>query len=372
MGTLAGGIAHDFNNILAPILGFSELVLEQLPPDSQEHADLRVVHEAAQRGRDIVSQILIFSRKSEGHHEEFDLREHIGEAVRFLRSTLPKTIVIKESITPEPVFVHGDTAQINQVLINLTVNARQAMPNGGVLSVALDRVPLDDFECYLGKRISGVYVRLSISDSGVGIEPTSIPHIFEPFYTTKPVGEGTGLGLSTVLGVVEQHEGALNVISTPGEGTTFEVYLKAREPTVRKAPRPSAPSPAGTESILLIDDEAPIMRLGCRVLEAFGYQVTAFTSPLAALNAFRDDPGRFNLVITDQMMDGMLGETLVGELRRIREDIPIILCTGFSESITPERMRQLGLNGFYHKPITAEGLGGVVRRALGEEGFLPN
>ena len=366
MGALAGGIAHDFNNILAPIMGFTELVKEKLPAGSQEHADLQVVLDAATRARDIVSQILVFSRQSEGKRELFDLRGHMREAANFVRSTIPKTIAIVEKFAEQPVYAMGDTAQLHQVLINLTVNASQAMPGGGTLTLGLDQVELQNFEVYLGQKISGAYARFSVSDTGVGIEPSTLPHIFEPFFTSKPVGEGTGLGLSTVLGIVEQHGGALNVISSPGEGTTFEIYLRARDAAPGRPSQKAATRPEGTERILLVDDEAPIARLGQRVLEDFGYQVTTHTSPVEALEAFRADPAKFHLVITDQMMDGMTGDKLVAEMRNIREDIPVVLCTGFSETITPEKMRQLGLNGFYYKPISAEGLGGVVRRALDE------
>lgn len=366
MGALAGGIAHDFNNILSPILGFTELVMEKLPKDGQEHSDLQVVYDAAKRARDIVSQILVFSRQSEGNYQDFDPRVNLAETAKFLRSTLPKTITIEETITDEPVQVLGDSTQIHQVLINLTVNAQQAMPEGGTLKLALERVDLQDFNCYLGQKISGPYIRFSVTDSGAGIEPSVMPHLFEPFFTTKPVGQGTGLGLSTVLGIVEQHGGALNVISTPGEGTTFEVYLRARDAEPRQAASEPVARPEGTERILMVDDEVTIVRLGRRVLEEFGYHVTTHTSPLKALEAFRADPAKFHLVITDQMMDGMTGDKLVTEMRNIRHDIPIVLCTGFSESITPEKMRELGLSGFYYKPISAQGLGGVVRRALDE------
>ena len=364
IGTLAGGIAHDFNNLLFPIIGFTELTMEKLPPESREHADLKLVLGAALRARDIISQVLLFSRKSGGPHEYFNLKALLEESISFLETSLPESIIIDRRISADSAIVHGDSNQIYRILVNVCVNAAQAMEDGGVLSLTLERVELHAFEATLGKRLSGDHVRLAVSDTGKGMDEETRAHIFEPFFTTKPVGEGTGLGLSTVLGVVEQHDGALKVSSTPGRGTTFEIFFKAASEAQLTPRLKAVKKPMGSESILFVDDESAAAHLGRRVLERYGYQVTAATSGKEALEIFQRKPREFDLVISDQTMLGMSGEKLVRNLRRIREDIPIILCTGYSDSITQEKVADLGIDGFFYKPIEPEDMGHLVRQVL--------
>ena len=366
LGVLAGGIAHDFNNILFPILGFTELTLEKLPPDSQEHRDLTVVRDAARRAKNIVSQILQFTRQSASQLGAVDLRVVVKEVLTFLRSTLPKNISVKEDYSPGAAHVNADANQIHQVLLNMCVNATQAMPAGGELAISVEEVYLDGFTGFMGRKISGPYVKLTVSDTGVGMDESVQAQIFDPFFTTKPIGQGTGLGLSTVLGIVEQHDGAVGVISSPGQGSTFEIYLKALKGALARAPAKELEPRTGSGSIMVVDDEENITRLMKKILEGYGYRVTAFNSGREALAVFRDRPEQFQLVIVDQMMPGMDGRELMVEIRRIRPDIAIILGTGFSEVLSYDKLKLLGLSDFFYKPITAAELGEKVRRVLQE------
>ena len=364
IGTLAGGIAHDFNNLLFPIIGFTELTLEKLPPDSTEYADLKLVLGAAFRAKDIVSQVLLFSRKSEGAHQYFDLRPLVAESLKLLQTTLPNNVSIRQEIAPELPIVWGDSSQIHQIVINLYMNAVQAMEDGGELGLNLEMAELDDFETSLGNRLTGRFVRLSVSDTGKGMDEQTMARMFEPFFTTKAVGQGTGLGLSMVLGVVEQHEGGIRVVSQPGQGTTIQIFLKAGSESQLSGRELEAAKPVGTESILFVDDEAASAQVGKRILEHYGYDVTAVTSGKEALRIFEKDPQRFDLVITDQAMREMSGEELAGNLRRLRGDLPIIMCTGYSESITQDRMGELGIDGLFYKPVQPEEMGNLVREVL--------
>jgi PAS domain S-box-containing protein len=364
LGTLAGGIAHDFNNILFPIIGFTELTLRELPPDSRLHENLSIVHDAALRARDIVSQILTFSRQTENRPAVMALRPLLHEGLRFLRSTLPSPVRIEERLADAPLHVNADAVQLHQVLMNLCVNGAQAMPDGGTLTVTLEAVELRSFGGYTGEPLSGACARLSVRDTGVGMDPVTQSRMFEPFYTTKPVGKGTGLGLAAVLGIVAQHAGTIDVRSAPGEGTQIDLYL----PLV---PAPSGPvdeaePQAGVEgaSILFVDDEWGIVELVRTVLGEAGYQVAAFASSRAALSAFEREPHAYDLLVTDQSMPGLTGEKLVQAVRHIRPELPVILGTGFSEVLTPERARELGIDCIYHKPITPRHLLELVAAAL--------
>lgn len=367
LGTLAGGIAHDFNNILMPIMGFAEILLEEVPPESPQQAWLKIIHEASHRGKDLISQILLFSRRTDSHKKSVPLKPMVLEVSRFLKSTLPRTIVIHEIVRDEGM-TNADPSQVHRVVMNLCVNAAQAMPNGGELTLSLDRVHLDECECYLGQTLSGPHVRLCVADTGVGMDEEVLAHIFEPFFTTKSVGDGTGLGLSTVYGIVQDHGGGIRVTSRPGHGTAFDVFFPAMEPAQNRTGVTAADLPGGGNSILFIDDEQSIADLGREALQRLGYRVTALTDGITALEIFRADPGRFDLVVTDQTMPDITGDQLTREFRSIRPDIPIILCTGYSESITPERASALGINEFAYKPVGASSLGRLVRAVLDRKG----
>jgi len=367
IGTLAGGIAHDFNNILTSILGYTEIALSDVPPESTARKDLCQVLEAAQRAKDLVAQILAFSRQTEGERKPIELAPIIKEAIKMLRAVLPTTTEIRYHIAPDLSVVNADPTQIHQVLMNLCTNAAQAMPKGGLLEVALTNVELDEKLCAeLEDLTPGSYVKLTVSDTGCGMDETTLERIFDPFFTTKAPGEGTGMGLSVVHGIVKSHGGDITVHSEPGVGTTFDVYLPAVESIGEIAPEVVEPVRGGNESILFVDDEPAVVDISKRTLERLGYHVTTRTSSIEALELFRVKRDDFDLVITDQTMPNMTGSDLATEILRIRSDIPIILCTGFSHAISPEKAAALGIREFVMKPIVGAQLGRTVRRVLDE------
>ncbi len=364
LGQLAGGVGHDFNNVLTPIIGFSELLMDQFSTDSQEYSHLKVILGSAKRAADLVSQILIFGRESEEKKVECQLNSIVDEVVKLIRVTLPVTITIHERIE-DANLVLADATQMHQVLMNLCINAGQAMPEGGELEISLENVELDNVACYLGEGLSGPHVRISVADTGVGMDENTLAHLFEPFFTTKDVGKGTGLGLSTVLGIVVKHGGGICVSSQPGKGSTFEVLLPAVETAEGEPIVSQIPDLGGTESILFVDDEETITHLGREMLQRMGYRVAALTSSMEALELFKADPDRFDLVITDQTMPDLTGANLSQQLREIRHDIPIILCTGFSDTVTRDVANDLGINEFVYKPLGKKELGRTVRKVLG-------
>ena len=367
IGTLAGGIAHDFNNILVPILGFTELVLADLSDGSKAHKGLSQVLEAGHRATDLVAQILAFSRQTEGERRPIRIAPIVREALKLLHAALPSTIEIRQRIVPDIGVVHSDPTQIHQILMNLCTNAEHAMSEGGVLDVSLENVEFDEKFCAELEGLSpGSYLRLTVGDTGCGMDEETQERIFDPFFTTKAPGEGTGMGLSVVHGIVKKHGGEITVHSEPGVGTTFHVFLPVVESMAEARPETAEPVRGGTESLLFVDDEAMVVDMGRERLERWGYRVTTRTSSGEALELFRVNPGAFDLVITDQTMPDMTGADLAKELLRIRPELPIILCTGFSRAITPEKARALGIRAFVMKPIVGAELGRTVRRVLDE------
>ncbi|GAM09085.1 blue-light-activated protein [Geobacter sp. OR-1] len=368
IGTLAGGIAHDFNNILTAVIGYTDMALSKLPNDSTALRDLERVQEASTRAKDLVGRILTFSRQSEQKRKPVQLATIIDEVFKLLRSTLPSTIEINQQVhTP----VSGDTVladptQLHQVLMNLGTNAAHAMrPHGGVLSVSLTDIeadaPLISFHPDIRQ---GPYLRLTVSDTGHGMEESVRERIFDPYFTTKKVGEGTGMGLAVVQGIVKSHGGAISVYSEPGLGTTFHIFLpKFRGDAV--SPEASKTSEArGTERILFVDDEAMLADLGQELLESLGYSVTVTLSSREALELFRAAPKNFDLVITDMTMPGLTGKELAREFLGIRPEIPIILCTGFSEQINEKLAKEAGIKGYILKPYARNSLNDSIRKAL--------
>ena len=365
IGVLAGGIAHDFNNIISPILGFTELALSDVPAGSKAQKDMIEVQKAGKRARDLISQILTFSRQTEGERKPIQISFIIKEVLKLLQAALPSTIEIRKNIESDTHVVNADPTQIHQVLMNLCTNAEQAMLEGGVLEVSLSNVELNEAICAeLEGLTAGSFVRLTVSDTGCGMDKETLPRIFDPFFTTKAPGEGTGMGLSTVHGIVKSHGGDISVQSEPNKGTTFHVYLPAVESIDKAQPETAEPVRGGTESILFVDDEEIMVELGRDTLERLGYRVTTRTSSIEALELFRSRSGEFDLVITDMTMPKMTGVDLSVELIRIRPDIPIILCTGFSHVVTPEKARSMEIREFVMKPIVGAELGRTVRRAL--------
>jgi PAS domain S-box-containing protein len=366
LGTLAGGIAHDFNNILAAILGYTELGLYDVPRGTRVWHNLQEVLTAGRRAKELVQQILMFSRQTEQGRRPVHLDMIVKEVLRLLRASLPSTIVIEQEISLEPMTVLADPTQMHQVLMNLCANAEYAMrASGGTLAVHLQPVTVDGaFAAAHPMLAAGPGVRLTIRDTGSGMPPEVAERIFEPFFTTKGVGEGTGMGLAVVHGIVTSHDGTITVTSVPGAGTTFDIYLPRTAELPPESPQQEAQTLYGHERILFVDDEASLARLGQEMLERLGYTVIVRTSSVEALEAFRAMPERFDLVITDQTMPNMTGEKLARELRRIRPNIPIILCTGFSHVMTPEKARALSIDAYLLKPLVTHDLGATIRRVV--------
>jgi len=366
LGTLAGGIAHDFNNILSLIIGYTELVLNEIPKGSQLWEDLREVYQAGKRARDLVKQILVFSRQDKSERKPVKLHLVVTDALKLLRSSLPTTIEIREHLTATGM-VLADPTQIEQVIMNLCTNAYHAMrERGGLLEVRLEEVVLEGEAAARPLELPpGPYVTLTVRDTGHGMSGTVMDHIFEPYFTTKRTGEGTGTGLARVHGIVKGHGGAIAVDSAPDKGATFQVFL----PTVDGAkageePRERVLPPEGTERMLFVDDEQAMIEMGRRILEHLGYEVVTSTSGIEALEAFRAQPDKFDLVITDMTMPKMTGDEFATELMRIRPEIPIILCTGFSERITKEKAKGMGIRKFIMKPLVTSELAEAVREML--------
>jgi PAS domain S-box-containing protein len=370
MGTLAGGIAHDFNNILGVIIGYSEIMqIFDVPEEGPMKSRLEEVLKAAYRAKDLVQQILTFSRQTEQELKPLQINPIAKEALKFLRASLPSIIEIHQNIDGNVGPVLGDSTQMHQILINLSTNAAQAMnETGGVLEVTLSEFDFDENspEQFLDLE-PGVYIRLAVRDTGHGMAPEVMERIFDPFFTTKKKGEGTGMGLAVVHGIVKSYGGTINVKSKLGEGSIFEVFLpRIMTDVVEPDARTSVQVPTGNECILFVDDEKIVMDLGKGLLEHLGYEVVARTSSIEALEVFRNQPNRFDLVITDMTMPNMTGMELVKELIQIRPDIPVILCTGFSAKLTPEKAAAAGIREFVMKPFGARNLAETVRKALGD------
>ena len=368
IGTLAGGIAHDFNNILAAILGYTELAILDLPEDIRARQNLELSLKSAYRARDLVSQILTFSRQGETELRPVQIDPLISEALKMLRATLPTSIEIRHLIEKDAGYINADPTQIHQVLLNLSTNASYAMRDeGGILDISLNSVDLDEDISKLHSNLqTGPYLKLSVGDTGQGMDPRVVNRIFDPYFTTKEKGEGTGLGLAVVHGIVKAHGGVISIESRPKTGTTFHLFFPIIKG--RTEPQISAEEPLqnGRGRILFIDDEEVIADLGKKMLMKLGYEVEALTSSPEALELFRTQPDHFDLVMTDMTMPKMTGEKLAKEIMTIRPDIPMILCTGYSEQITEEKAKELGIKEFVMKPIRINDIATTIRRALGQ------
>lgn len=368
IGTLAGGIAHDFNNILTAIIGYTELAREEVPEGSRVQANLQEVLKAGMRAKDLVQQILMFSRQSTQEQKPLQMDSIVEEGLKLLRASIPTTIEIRPNIQRECGTVLGDPTQIYQVLMNLCANAAHAMrEKGGVLEVSLMNVDIDAALAQHPDLKSGPYVRLTVSDTGHGMDRAVMERIFDPYFTTKEPGEGTGMGLAVVHGAVKSHGGAIAVDSEPGKGTTFHVYFPRMERGGAPEAEAAASIPTGSERILFVDDEKALVDMIKQMIESLGYKVAGRTSSIEALEAFRAQPDKFDLVITDQTMPNMTGEMLARKLLRIRPDIPIILCTGYSESITKEKVKAMGIRELIMKPVVRSELARIIRDVLDQE-----
>jgi len=365
IGTLAGGIAHDFNNILTAMIGYSELA--KVEENHETRVDcLNQVLKASERAKSLVKQILTFSRARETEKQPVQISPIIMEGVKLLRSSIPSTIEIHQEIETKHSVVLADPTQVHQVLMNLCTNAAHAMRDtGGILNVSLSHEHIDQERSFPSHRLqAGWYAKLTVRDTGHGIDPAIMDRIFEPFFTTKQLGEGTGLGMAVVYGIVKGYKGAIDIASKPGSGTKIDVYLPLAEFSGTESKESAEEVHGGLERVLLVDDEAMLVDLGERMLRSLGYQVTTRTSSIEALELFRARHGDFDLVITDMTMPNMTGAELAKRMLAIRPGMPIILCTGYSELMTEENAKTLGIRGYVMKPLTRKELGTVIHEAL--------
>ena len=367
IGTLAGGIAHDFNNILAAINGYTELSRMALHGNPEVRDYLGAVLQATSRAAGLVRQILTFSRRQPVDRQPVQLRPTVEEALKLLRASIPSSIEFDLTFATDAPVVLADPTQIHQILMNLGTNAWHAMQDRtGRLAVKLERFEVDAALAATTPNLRpGLYARLSVSDTGSGMDAATLGRMFEPFFTTKAPGEGTGLGLAVVHGIMASHDGAVTVSSQPGAGTVFRLYFPADTGQAPMAAVEEASAPSGHgEWILLVDDEEVLTRLGRKMLEALGYNVEATTLPGTALALVRADPWRFALVLTDQTMPGMTGLELARELRQLRAELPILLMTGFGAVVTRERLAEAGISQLLSKPTSINSLGAAVQAAL--------
>ncbi|MCF8035277.1 MAG: PAS domain S-box protein [Desulfobacteraceae bacterium] len=372
LGTLTGGVAHDFNNILSIILGYTELVqaeMADLPEDHPASKGLRQISAAGIRARDVVRQLLTFSRQGEEEKSAQNIGLIIKEGMRMMRSTIPSFIEITEQVRTDLPMVMANPTQIHQLIVNLCKNSSDAMADdGGGLTVSLSPETLEEQIPAFGFDLSpGDYVKLTVSDTGHGIPADGLERVFDPYYTTKDVGKGTGLGLSVVLGIVRDLVGGIRVDSEEGRGSRFEIFLPAlREPAETPSPRGREMLPGGTERILFVDDEKAVTSLNELRLQRLGYRVTCETDPEKALQQFSSDPEGFDLLITDMTMRKMTGDVLAGEILKIRPNMKIILCTGYSEKISEQSARRAGIARYLEKPVDLSVMAEAVRAVLDE------
>ena len=367
IGTMAGGVAHDFNNLLVPILGFTEIVKSDLPMNSRAREDLDHVLDAGRRARKLVKQILTFSRKGEVQLQPVNIALIVEEALALIGHSLPTTIEIRRLIEPNIHTVNADPTQIHQILMNLCTNAEHAMPDGGILEISLANMEVDEeLKSEFNELDAGSYVRLAVKDTGCGMSEKTLKRIFDPFFTTKTKGLGTGLGLSVVQGIVKSHAGSISVQSKIGSGSTITILLPIVQDVHDTSTAGDSSAPGGTESILFVDNETSITEMGKRTLERLGYSVVTRTNSKEALELIRLDPGKFDLVITDQTMPHMTGLDFSARILKIRPDLPIALCTGYSHKVTLKKARAVGIRKLIMKPLVGEELGHTVREILDE------
>jgi PAS domain S-box-containing protein len=367
IGTLAGGIAHDFNNILAGVIGFVEMILEDTPLESRMGRRLDLALKGAYRGRDLVRQILAFSHQSEQERKPVALSEVVEEGMKLLRPALPATIAIKTEIAASDDVILADSVQMHQILMNLCTNAAFAMRDkGGELGITLTDATLSDVDsmpCSGMKQ--GKYVVLTVSDTGCGMGPEILERIFDPFFTTKARGEGTGMGLSVVHGIVKSHAGYITVSSKQKKGSSFQIYLPRAKRHIGAEVETLQAARGGTEHVLFVDDEDILAELNRERLVSLGYKAVISTSSIETLEIFKAKPEAFDLVITDYTMPRLTGIDLAGEVRKIRGDIPIILCTGYGDFVSQEKAAVHGIRKILMKPFTKVELAEAIRYALG-------
>ena len=366
VGRLAGGIAHDFNNVLAGVLAYGEMLFEEAPEDSPLKRYAQNVLNAASRGRDLVEQILAYSRSQQGKREPIDVAHVVSEALELIRGSLPAKIRLEASAADSPQVVIGDATQLHQVVMNLCSNAIHAMRAGGTLRVTLETADLSGERTVShGALAPGRYVRLIVQDTGSGMDDATVSRIFEPFFTTKEVGQGTGLGLSLVYAIVTDSGGAIDVKSAPKQGSAFTIYLTRADVALAVTEAAAGPLPrGGGERVLLVDDEAPLLAVTAEVLSRLGYDAVSFDDSHSALAAFEAAPGRFDVVVTDEVMPGLTGTGLARALRRRRPDLPIVLVSGYSGPILTRDALAAGVSELLTKPLQSRDIATTLARVL--------
>lgn len=364
VGTLAGGIAHDFNNLLSGIFGFAQLAKNHLAEPERAQKDIEQIIEGARKSSELVQQILTFSRKSQAAKQPLAVYLVVKEALKLIRASIPKTIQIKQTINSRSM-VLADPSKINQVVINLCTNAYQSMVStGGILGVGLKEVDFSQKDCITNIDIRpGRYLKLEISDTGEGMESEVMDRIFEPYFTTKELDKGTGLGLAVVQGIVKEHLGSISVYSEPGQGSSFHVYLPVTDKKASEENKAEESYPVGgVESILFVDDEDFLRNSAKELLVALGYTVDAFPEGKSAFKAYQEAPDRYDIVVTDMTMPGITGMELSNQVLALNPHQPIILCTGHSELINREKALAMGIRDYYEKPVIVNELVRRIRR----------
>jgi len=367
IGSLSGGIAHDFNNILTPLLGYSEMLRDAVPSDDPARDYVEEILKACGRAKELVNQILTFSRQSDRAGIPVRVTPIAKEVLKLIAGNLSPSIQTSYVNKAERDTVMGDPTQIHQVLMNLCTNAVHAMrETGGTLEVRLTNFLIEHRSRSEFPHLQpGTYLRLSVRDTGTGMDSATVERIFEPFFTTKLGGEGTGMGLAVVHGVISGMNGAVSVDTAPGSGSTFHVAIPALT-EASPEPEPAAgPILRGTERVMFVDDEPDILKMAAIMLTQLGYEVSTFGSPLQALERFRANPGGWDIVITDQVMPGMSGDQMATTMMSLRPDLPVILCTGFSETISAPQAKAMGIREFVLKPVVKRYMAEAIRRALG-------
>jgi signal transduction histidine kinase/ActR/RegA family two-component response regulator len=365
IGTLAGGIAHDFNNILSAIMGYTELSLLEVSQESDAKYNLNEIYKASQRAKEVVKQILTFSRQSEQNRRPLKIDPIVKDSIKMLKASLPSTIQIQQYIDPAAGIIEADATEIHQIIMNLGANAYHAMSEtGGRLEVKVENADLNTETAGRLEIAAGNYLTLTLSDSGCGMTPEVMDRIFEPYFTTKEKGKGTGMGLAVVHGILKSYGGTVTVDSQPGKGSVFSVYIPTGPQEVQPEIETTPSLPTGNERILFVDDEHALAEIGKKSLERLGYRVQTRTSSVEALALFQNASDNFDLIITDMTMPEMTGDKLAGEVMKIRPDIPVIICSGYSDDTLVNRATQIGISAFLMKPLVIQDLANTIREVL--------
>ena len=366
IGTLAGGIAHDFNNILTPILGYTDMAREELPEESNLRFDLEQINNAALRGKDLVQQILTFSREVDFEKKPIQIQPIVAEVLNLLKSSFPPSVQIKQDLDLQTGTVLADPTHIHQIVMNLCTNANHAMmKTGGILNIKLDSVTINKKSAdKIPNLKNGDYIRLTISDTGYGMDIKTKERIFEPFFTRKEVGSGSGLGLSVVHGIINNYGGAIIVDSKPGKGTVFMIYLPKYSNDPGDISKSAKKPIKGDEHILFVDDEPEITFMGKKMLENLGYKVTIKSDSLSALEEFKKNPRKFSLLVTDQSMPLMSGTQLAGRMKSLNPGLKVIIITGFADNLSGDELSRSGISEVILKPMRLDEFSNVIRKVL--------